>query len=123
MKNPQRPLKTAEIDILRAKAEGWLTPLGPRASASVNLVDAKASIFDLTLGAGVTTAGGRVKNDSLTVTVPGRGLGATVGRKIGVNAYGNYIGVDLGRLLLPMTVNIEDHKMFNKTCMQLPIMC
>ena len=73
----------------------------------------------LTLGAGVTTAGGRV----MTVTVPGRGLGATVGRKIGVNAYGNYIGVDLGRLLLPMTVNIEDHKMFNKTCMQLPIMC
>ena len=32
------------------------------------------------------------------VYVPGRGVGATVGRKIGVNAYGNYIGVDLGRL-------------------------
>ena len=30
VKNPQRPLKTAEIDILRAKAEGWLTPLGLR---------------------------------------------------------------------------------------------
>ena len=44
------------------------------------------SIFDLTLGVGVTTGGGRVRDDSLTVTVPGRGLGATVGRKIGVNA-------------------------------------
>ena len=84
VKNPQRPLKTAEIDILRAKVEGWLTPLGPRASASVNLVDAKASIFDLTLGAGMTTGGGRVRDDSLTVTVPGRGLGATVGRIIGM---------------------------------------
>ena len=94
MKNPQRPLKTAEIDIFQAKAEGWLSPLGPGASASVNLVDAKASSFDLTLGAGVTTAGGRV----MTVTVPGRGLGATVGQKIGVNAYGNCIGVDLGTL-------------------------
>ena len=31
--------------------------------------------------------------------------------------------ISVGRLLLPMTVNIEDHKMFNKTCMQLPIMC
>ena len=46
----------------------------------------------------MTTGGGRVRDDSVTVTVPGRGLGATVGRKIGINAYGNYIGVDLGRL-------------------------
>ena len=80
VKNPQRPLKSAEIDIFQAKAKGWLSPLGPGASASVNLVDAKASSFDLTLGAGVTTAGGRVKDDSLTVSVPGRGLGTTVGR-------------------------------------------
>ena len=74
MKNPQRPLKTAEIDIFQAKAEGWLSP---GASASANLVDAS---FDLTLGVGVTTGGGRVRDDSVTVTVPGRGLGATVGR-------------------------------------------
>ena len=93
VKNPKRPLKTAEIDIFQVKAEGWLGPLGP----SVNLVDAKASSFDLTLGVGVTTAGGRVMKDSLTVTVPGRGVGVTVGLK-SVNAYGNYIGVDLGRL-------------------------
>ena len=97
VKNPKRPLKTAEIDIFQVKAEGWLGPLGPGASTSVNLVDAKASSFDLTLGVGVTTAGGRVMKDSLTVTVPGRGVGATVGLK-SVNAYGNYIGVDLGRL-------------------------
>ena len=69
--NPQRPLETAEIDIFQAKTEGWLSPLGPGASASVNLVDAKASVFHLTLGARVTTGGGAVMEDSLTVTVPG----------------------------------------------------
>ena len=46
----------------------------------------------------MTTGGGRVRDDSVTVTVPGQDLGATVGWKIGVNAYRNYIGVDLGRL-------------------------
>ena len=70
VKNPQRPLKTAEIDIIQAKAEAWLTPLGQRKCQP------GGSIFDFTLGVGVTTGGGRVRDDS--VTVPGRSLGATV---------------------------------------------
>ena len=63
--------------------------------ASANLVDLKASVFDLKIGVAADTKIG-IKDDSATVGVGGTSI--TLGRKIGISVFGTGIGVDFGRI-------------------------
>jgi len=62
--------------------------------ASANLVDLKASVFDLKIGVAADTKIG-IKDDSATVGFAGTSL--TIGRKIGISVFGTGIGIDFGR--------------------------
>lgn len=64
------------------------------ADASINLLDAKASVFDLKLGVGVETGAG-IKDGSLDGHV--LGCGFTFGKKMSISVFGNSIGIDIGR--------------------------
>ena len=87
--------ENAEIDVGQAKAGAWATPFGAGVDASVNLVNAKASVFDCTIGLSASTGAG-IKDDSVKVEYLGTGF--SIGRKISVGAFGTSFGVDLGRL-------------------------
>ena len=63
--------------------------------AGVALVDVKASLFDLKLGAGVDTGAG-IKDQSLDVKVAG--CGVSIGRRMGIAAFGSELAIDFGRL-------------------------
>jgi hypothetical protein len=65
------------------------------AEAGVHLVDAQASIFNLTIAASADTGGGIVDD---SVTLKALGCGFSVGRKIEISVFGSGFGVDLGRL-------------------------
>ena len=65
------------------------------AEAKATLAGGRASIFDLHLGAGVSTGAG-IKDDSVKVKVAG--CGVKVGRKVAISVFDNEFGVDFGRL-------------------------
>lgn len=99
-----RPIETFEVDIGSVKTGAIIAGIagGPDhmlptyvgAGASINLVDAKASVFDLTLGLGVGTDIG-IKDGSWNSHVAGCGI--TVGKKIGISVFGSSIGIDISR--------------------------
>ena len=63
------------------------------ADASLNLFEAQASVFDLDLGVGVKTGLG-FKDGSIDFHVLGCGI--TIGRKVGISAFGSGIAIDFG---------------------------
>ena len=87
-------IQTVSLDIIQTKANAWASQAGIGVGLSANLINAKASVFDLNLGVGVDTGVG-VHDDS--VTLEAAGCGFTVGRKVGVSVLGNSFGVDFGR--------------------------
>lgn len=98
------PITHFSAEVLQAKAGVSMGGLGPvqegfpiyaGADAQINLVDLKASAFDLNLGLGVQTDVGL---KDYTVGAHVLGCGFTVGKKISVSAFGSSFGIDLGRL-------------------------
>lgn len=87
-------IATVNLDILQAKAEAWTSMAGAGVGVSANLVDAHASVFDLTLGVGIDTGAG-IHDDSFEVKA--LGCGFTLGRKVGISVFGSSFGVDFGR--------------------------
>jgi hypothetical protein len=103
--NKGHPVKQFSADVLQAKASATLggvaggsdgTPIYAGVDAQVNLVDLKASVFDLNLGVGVKTDIG-VKDYSVGGHV--LGCGFTVGKKTSISAWGSTIGIDFGRFI------------------------
>ncbi|THH02404.1 hypothetical protein EW026_g413 [Hermanssonia centrifuga] len=104
-KTKGRPIEQVEVDILEAGASASAEAFGTKyfpipllkyagAEAHVNLLKAKASVFDLSLGLGVDTDVG-VKDGSVGLHLAGCGI--TVGRKLSISAFGTGIGIDFGR--------------------------
>lgn len=87
-------IETVSLDVLQTKAKAWASQAGLGIGLSANLVNASASVFDLTLGVGVDTGVG-IKDDSFTAEVLGCGI--TLGRKVGISVLGSSFGVDFGR--------------------------
>ena len=87
-------IETVSLDVLQTKAKAWASQAGIGVGVSANLVNASASVFDLTLGVGVDTGVG-IKDDSFTAEVLGCGI--TLGRKVGISVLGSSFGVDFGR--------------------------
>lgn len=90
-------IETASFDVLQTKAKAWASQVGIGVGLSANLINANASVFDLTLGVGVDTGVG-IKDDSFTAEVLGCGI--TLGRKVGISVLGSSFGVDFGRCSL-----------------------
>ena len=91
--NSKGGISTASFDVLQSKARLWVGA-GTGVALSLNLIDAKASVFDLTLGVGADTGAG-IEDDSLNIEFLGTGI--TVGRKVGISVLGNSVGIDFGR--------------------------
>ena len=87
-------MQTVGVDVLQTKAQVWASHLGMGVGVSANLIDAHASVFDLTLGVGLDTGSG-IKDDSFTLEFLGTGI--TFGRKVGISIAGTEFGVDFGR--------------------------
>jgi len=88
-------IETADFDFLvtQVKASvGWYNGI----SLSFSLIQAKASVFDLNLGFGLSTGFG-IKDDSLDVVVAG--VGFCIGRRVGIKVLDNEIAVDFGRCI------------------------
>ena len=91
----KKPIEKVDFQVgaVHAGTETSSTYVGAEAKAT--LAGGKASIFDLHLGAGVSTGAG-VKDDSVNVKVAG--CGVKVGRKLAISVFDNEFGVDFGRL-------------------------
>lgn len=74
--------------------EGAGFPAYLGANAAINLVELKASAFDLNLGLGVETGVG-FKNYSFDIHAVGCGF--TIGKKVSVSVFGSGFGIDFGR--------------------------
>lgn len=91
----ERGIATVNVDVVQAKVAAWANAgAGAGVCISANLINAQASVFDLTLGIGLSTGVG-IKDDSLHFTFLGSGF--KLGRKVGVSAFDNYFGIDFGR--------------------------
>ena len=77
------------------QARAWAGAAGAGVEASANLVDLKASVFDLKIGLAADSKIG-IKDDSATVGVGGTSI--TLGRKIGISFGGTGFGIDFGRI-------------------------
>jgi hypothetical protein len=65
------------------------------AEIGVDLISAQAAIFDLNLGYALTTGIG-LQDGSLEVEVAGCGI--TIGKRVGISAFGTGVSIDFGRL-------------------------
>ncbi|KAF5013877.1 hypothetical protein FDECE_158 [Fusarium decemcellulare] len=100
-----RSITELSVDLLSAKASASLSgvagggnegfPVYAGVDAKINLVELKASAFDLNIGLGGQTDIGL--ND-YSVGAHVAGCGFTFGKKISISALGSSIGIDLGRL-------------------------
>jgi len=86
-------IETVSFDVIKAHA-GASAGLGGELSAAISLIEAKASVFDLKLGFGVST-GAMIKDDSLEIEA--LGCGFIIGRKFGIKVFDNEIAIDFGR--------------------------
>ena len=87
-------IETVPFDVLQTKAKAWVSQAGIGVGLSANIVNASASVFDLTLGVGVDTEVG-IKDDSFTAEVLGCEI--TLGRKVGISVLGSSFKVYFGR--------------------------
>lgn len=92
----QKSIDSVDVHIFDAEAQAQLSSNYIGAGASLNLIKTSASIFDLTLGAGVDTGFG-IKDDSVTIKALGTGI--TVGRKIGISVLGSSFDIDAAPVL------------------------
>jgi len=88
--------KTTSLSVLQAKVGAW-AGTGVGLCATANLVDLKASIFDLNLGIGANCQVGW-SDDDKAVKVEVLGCGITIGRKVAISVFGSSFGVDFVRL-------------------------
>jgi len=63
----------------------------------INLISAKASVFDISLGVGLSTGFGIMSN-SIDFKIAGTGL--IIGQRIGFSAFGSEFAIDFGRCLV-----------------------
>lgn len=98
------PIKQFQADVLSAEASAGVAgvaggtdgfPVYAGVDAKINLVDLKASLFDLNLGLGLQTDIG-VKDFSVGGHLAGCGF--TVGKRTSISAWGSTFAIDLGRL-------------------------
>ena len=88
-------LQTVDFSVFGAMASVHHSTTSAGYDAKLVLAGGSASIFDLTLGLGVSSQAGIV-DDSLTLKV--LGVGVQVGRKVGICVFDICFGVDFGRL-------------------------
>ena len=99
-----KKIEQVNVDVFTAQAGFTMTgvtdgtdggfPVYIGADASLNLFKAQASVFDLNLGVGVETGLG-LKDGSIDAHVLGCGI--TIGRKVGISAFGSSFAIDFGR--------------------------
>ncbi|CAK1365377.1 hypothetical protein CB0940_08955 [Cercospora beticola] len=82
-------------DVFTAEIHGVKAPFYAGVGASIDLIQAEASIFDLTLGLGVESGIGVLDE---TAEIEFLGCGILIGRKVGISVFGNVFDVNLGRL-------------------------
>lgn len=87
-------IEQVDAQFFSASAGASTSMTHAEANAKVTLAGGDVSVFNFHLGAGVSTGGG-IKDDSLSLKLAG--CGVQVGRKIGISAFDNEIGVDLGK--------------------------
>ena len=93
-KNVSR-FQEVKYDALTAEAHWVKAPYYWGGGAGAYLIQAEASIFDLTLGIGVETGIG-VKDETFEVELAGCGI--MIGRRVGISVFGNEFSINLGRL-------------------------
>ncbi len=84
-----------DVSIFTTEAKAELSTFYAGAGIELDLIDAHASLFDLTLGLGLETGAG-IKDDSLSLHIAGCGI--EIGRKISIGVFGTSFGIDFGRL-------------------------
>ena len=84
------PVENVTVDVLQTKIGVW-SGAGAGVALSTNLIDAKASGFEMTLGFGLNTGAG-FHNDSFTINALGSGF--SIGRQTKFSIFGNSFGVD-----------------------------
>ena len=88
-------LETVDFSVFGATASVHHSSTSAGYDAKLVLAGGSVSIFDLTLGLGVSSEAGIV-DDSVTLRLAGTGV--QVGRKLGICVFDNCFGVDFGRL-------------------------
>ena len=88
-------LETVDFSVFGAEASVHHSSTSVGYDAKLVLAGGSASIFDLTLGLGISSEAGIV-DDSVTLRLAGTGV--QVGRKVGICVFDNCFGVDFGRL-------------------------
>lgn len=83
------------FDALTAEAHATISDSCAGIGVSIDLIQAEASIFDLTLGLGVESGIGLQDE---TIEVEYLGCGIMIGREVGVSVFGNKFAINLGRL-------------------------
>ncbi|KAJ7112713.1 hypothetical protein C8R44DRAFT_932637, partial [Mycena epipterygia] len=87
------PLEQVEFDVLAPKVSAQFgSYVG--ADAAINLISGRASIFDATLGIGVSTGAG-IRDDSIDLKA--MGCGFTIGKRVGISFLGSSFEINFGR--------------------------
>ena len=87
------PVENVTIDVLQTKIGIW-AGAGAGVALSTNLIDAKVSGFEMTLGFGLNTGAG-IHNGSFTINALGSGF--SIGKQIKFTIFGNSFGVDFSK--------------------------
>jgi hypothetical protein len=88
-------LSSVDFSLFTPEAKVQISDTYIGGGASLNLIDGKVSVFNIKLGAGVSSGIG-ITDDSVTFKLLGTGL--QIGRVVSISALDNSFGIDFGRV-------------------------
>ena len=95
IKSGGKAIESVNFDCFKASAGVSASNTHAGAEWKATLAGGSASIFDLHLGAGLSSGAG-IEDDS--VSLKGAGCGFKIGRKVEISVFDNSFGIDFGRL-------------------------